>query len=171
MLIKVVGTAFILLSCGFTGFLLTAGVNEKYKQLEDIILMIEYFMTEINYGYTPVAEMLAELESRKSFSLKEFISVCAESFKAGTPLASAWQNAVFSEKSGLLIDGEDKAHLAVIGDFIGASYKADQLRRLEGAKAVFEQSKNSFLVKKEKLCRLYPSLSVLAGAALAVIIV
>lgn len=128
--------------------------------------MIEWFSTEIRYQGRDLNESVALAAERQSFSQLSFLKKCAPMLQ-DTPFPQAWERSVSDWKCAL--EEGDLIHLKSLSGVLGACDVQGQLSALERIQSEFTHSLETTAVQLETKGRMFRSLGILGGIAVAVI--
>lgn len=128
--------------------------------------MTEWFSTEIRYQGRNLNESIASAAEHKSFSQLDFLKTCAETMKS-TPFPQAWEASVNEWKCSL--EESDLTYLKSLSGVLGACDIQGQLTSLKRVESEFAQSLDKATSQSETKGRMFRSLGILGGIAVAVI--
>ena len=173
MIVTVVGCILIIGACSYIGFFLGKQYNTRFEQIKKLRSSLKMLETEIGYSMNPLPEALFRVGSRISGpvgTLYEHTSQVLEK-NAGLPMEQIWKGGLdrLSEEGSL-----KREELDVMDDFglgLGGSDREEQLKNLHLAQEHLRIIEASAESDRNKYERMYKTLGVLAGAALAIVFI
>ena len=168
-MLKIIGAAFVVLSCGFVGF----GIARNYKQtiyeLEQLLLALEFMQTQMQYQKTPLPLLCQKTaENTLGKVSKAFLAFANELDK----YVSADPSVCMTKSTDRLWESlpEMRVLFMHLGRVLG---KFDLEGQQKGIAAVHSEAKaklDSLLLNGESRMRGYQTLGLCAGAAVAILL-
>jgi len=173
MIVSIIGCILIIGACSYIGFFLGKQYNTRFEQVKKLRSSLKMLETEISYSMNPLPEALFRIGSRISGPVGILYEHVAELLEknAGLPMEKVWKVGLskLSEESSL-----KKEELDVLDDFglgLGGSDREEQLKNLHLAQEHLRIIEASAESDKNKYERMYKTLGVLAGTALAIVFI
>lgn len=167
--LKLTGIIAVFICSSAVGIIAAGRLRERLKMLRALRVMLGDISVLIRCKAVPLPELINELRKNPALAPLTFLDEIGEkmSFSAGQSFGEVWRSAAesFSAKA------EDKEFLYEIGAFLGKSDIAGQLSSAELYCRRTEEKIASAEREYSEKSRLYPSLGVLSGAFIAVILI
>lgn len=173
MLIKIFGSAIVLVSSTLIGLLMASKYKTRVRQLKEIRNSFQMIETEIFYTATPIIEVVEKISKRSPQPLCEVFDDISKNLKKreGESLGDIWRRAFERKKGYMAFIQEDLEVIYFFGSILGTS---DRQSQLKNAKLVQSQ-----LLKLEEYAerewmkneRLYRNLGILSGLAIIIILI
>ncbi len=170
MTFKLVGAAMILLgSCG-VGLYMASNHRLEIRNMRLLIAALDYMVCELRYRQTPLPELFRQAGSESHGSIKRiFAETASEMDRQIAPDAAICFRAVLSGESGLSPVCEYCLnHFAVS---LGKFDLDGQIESLESVRSLCRTKLEDLERNKDSRIRSYQTLSICAGAALAVLLI
>ncbi len=155
------------------GFSFGSQYNSRYWQLRKLRSSLKLLETEINYSLNPLPQALIKVGTRVSQPVNVLYQYSAQLMEKdmGAPIDEIWEKALIklAEVSSL-----KKTELDILLDFgqgLGVSDKEEQLKNLQLAQEQLRIVEANADALRQKNERMYKTLGVLAGLALALILI
>lgn len=169
MTLKLIGSAFIIISCGVFGFMIAAAHAREVKTIKTLINCLDYMEWELEYKMTCLPDLCRQVTNQCSGVLKSIFNDLAGLFDAGSePNAQRCMELILSDKKD--VPTYTKTALYQLGRTLG---KFDLEGQIKGIKAVKEECRRNL---EQLQCdhavriRTYKTLGLCAGAAMAIIL-
>lgn len=170
MVLKLIGSGFVLLGCTGFGFLFAGSVKRECRTLRQLIAALEFIICEINYRMTPLPELFRLTSSICSGVLgRLFLSIANELDKHTSSNADICVQTAL-KKHPDLPKSVGKC-ITLLGQTIGSFNIAGQIKLLEAVKAEASRLLKIANDNQENKLRCYKMLGLSAGAALVIIFI
>lgn len=146
---------------------MSSGLREKVSEIEACIALIDHLYDRLRYLQPTVMALLRSSMAIEQTGKLAFLGLAQEYTYQGTAFPAAWKAAVKSKPGRLGI--EECELISSLGDILGGADLESQLGALSYARAQMEVRLETARTAKEKNGKLYSTLGVLCGAALAII--
>ena len=171
MIWKLYGAILILFGAYVAGRLATADLIRRPLQLASLQRGILSLETEIGYGATPLPQAFRVAAGQAGdlagvFSATARILQQAQGFTAG----EAWQSVLSEKKPSLAFNKEDLQIGMQMGGHLGLSDSEDQLKRLALLRVRLQAQESAAQREREKMVKVWQSLSFALGFALILIL-
>ncbi|WP_051534264.1 stage III sporulation protein SpoIIIAB [Desulfitibacter alkalitolerans] len=173
MIVKITGCILIIGACSYMGFSLGKQYSARFEQLRKLRSSLKMLETEINYSMNPLPEALFKVGSRISWPVGILYAYTADLLakNMGLPMEQVWRAGLnrLAEESSLKTE-----ELDVLDDFgigLGGSDREEQLKNLHLVQEHLRIIELKAESDRNKYERMYKTLGVLAGAALALVII
>lgn len=167
-MIKIVAIVIIMLCCYQIGYNQSLKLMKQVKLLREIEKMFVYIKNNISYVAKPLKEIFYELAHSKEFKELDFIETCNDNLKNGEKFELAFVSGV--QKSELPLRQEDKELLISFGSQLGSSDIDGEMNKLAFYQDKLKILQKEATEKRDKLAKLYTSLGIFAGLALALVL-
>ncbi|MEG2774554.1 MAG: stage III sporulation protein AB [Acetivibrio sp.] len=171
MVLKILGSVFIIFSTSFLGYLLGMEKKNRLKQLRQLKKAGYLLRGEIQYGYTPLPEALINLGERSQTVFSDFFISVAEKLKKyeGESFYGIWEKEIKENLIKTSLQVGDKKKLMALGENLGYLDQEMQIKNidlyLDGLEEEIKVEMNS---QNEKI-RLYQLLGVLSGIFVTIV--
>lgn len=172
MVIKLINSCIIILFSTLIGLELAKGYVARAKELSALQGALSRLETEILHYATNLPEALIRIgESIRGGSGKLF-SLTGQTLidKTKFTVAEAWNSALEQLKADLCLQQEDIDILQRFGDQLGNSDKEGQARFIRLTQLQLREEEKKARAIREKYNRMYRSLGLLGGIALAILL-
>lgn len=171
LMLKLIGSLFVILACTGGGFLIAQGYSNRTKEIRQLQNIITYIETEIIYGQTPLITIMTNISEREQGQLAKIFANIAESMQKneGT-FAEAWQTAFEQMVSDTSLKASEVQVMQQLGKIMGRSDRANQQKYLRVALSHLqteEQDAHELQKKYEKLSR---TLGILTGILIVLLL-
>ena len=168
MTLKWMGAIFVVLGCGGVGLALRAEHCRQEKQLRQLIAALDYMQCELQYRLTPLPELCRMTGAQVNGSLGQlFIQLARELESRLNPDVYHCINAVLDKGQGL--SEGTCGILRTLGRSLGRFHLEGQLMGLENTRHQCRDDLEALTANREVRLRSYQTLSLCAGAALAIL--
>ena len=170
MYLKCLGAALIIAATYFYGNSISAFYRNRVNQLEELLLGLEMFFTEVNYGLTPLPRAFMNIGAK----LKEpvgtiFLDTTGEMQKSkGLSARECWQNALGNSSAILAFSSRNMKLLERLGLAWGKGDKSDQLRQIALIQELLRQALREAQEELQKNDKMWKYLGLLGGATLVI---
>lgn len=171
MLLKIIGSIFIIGSTSLFGYLLGKEKTNRLAQLRDLKKLLYQLRGEIQYGYTPLPEAMGNLGSRSETVFSGFFLDMEEQLKGyeGSSFYSIWKAGVEEKLKNTALNKADKRKLTAFGENLGYLDQDMQIRTIElYIEGLEEEINTESKAQKEKI-RLCQLLGVLSGIFVTIV--
>ena len=170
MTIRLIGVLLVVASCGGVGFTLAANYKKEEHCLRNIIAILDYMISDLQYRLTPLPQLCRqasalfhnpignffeklsdELNNRQHSEPVECVNVVLENFSSISPIV--------------------KDQLLTLGNSIGRFDVDGQVKGMESVRHECERNLQLLRDNRENRLRSYQTLGLCAGAALAILLV
>lgn len=170
MTLKTLGAILVLIGCGGFGILIAAAHRREVNALRHLILAIDYMSSQLQYQLTPLPELCSRTADMSKGTVKTFFAALSKQLQCQvSPNVQKCVDAVLS--CDLSIPVQTRDVIAQLGDTLGCFDVQGQLQALSGARTQAETVLSSCLHNQDVRLRSYQTLSLCAGAALAILFI
>ena len=146
-------------------------MNRRVNELKRIEKMIEQIKTWITFQNFPTDEIIERLAEAHDFSSFLFLGRCSDLMKKNYVFPEAWKKAITDKRNSLSLKNEELRFLIAFSEIIGTASVQRQLESLDGLKEEIDRVIIDAEKEKQKKGKLYRSLGLFGGAAVAIIII
>lgn len=170
MIIRILGAVLIVVGCGGVGFKLASDYIKQVNCLKQLLLILDYTSSELQYRLTPLPELCVQASRQGTGVLSTFFSTLAIELEAQiSPDVERCVSAALYKHQD--IPGEASRLLEQLGHSLGRFDLSGQLRGLEAVKAECNSVLEKLSKEKEHRVRNYKTLAFCAGLALAILFI
>ncbi|MCI8443527.1 MAG: hypothetical protein HFG27_13545 [Provencibacterium sp.] len=167
-MLKTTGLVLILLFCTSCGGLMALRLRKRTAALKKSQLFIHLLSERLSYTLCPVEELFLALAEEPLLEELDYIPDCSRRMAGRAPFPEAFCESV--SQSRLPLSARDREVISSLSPIVGASSAENQLQGLMLVKANLSGQAEQAQEQAEKRSRLYLSLGILSGAALAVLL-
>lgn len=160
-----------------TGAILLAGryfsqnMTLRRRQLEALVAMAGRMGDEIRYNGSDVCTLVERLGREPLAQTLPFLTQCTSHCRMGKPFPNAWQSALEEVQQEMHLSNEAMAQLSSFGSRLGATDLEGQMAHCGRYQREFERLLIEAREQERIKSRLYRSLSMLAGAAVIILLI
>lgn len=147
---------------------MASGLSKKVTAIEAAIALVAHFSDRLRYLQPTLAALLNSACGQSMLQPCSYLAPCREALRQGEAFPSAWQKAVRQCPGALGV--EQAAVLETLGDVLGATDLDSQLTALAWVREQLEHHLLSARQDREKYHKMYSTLGVLCGIAIAIIL-
>jgi len=171
MLLKIIGSVFVIASSSVFGYLMGKEKINRLMQLRTLKKILYQLRGEIQYSYTPLPEAMGSLGGRNETVFSDFflsMEVQLKNFEGNT-FYSIWKRGIEEKLKSTSLNKSDKVKLISLGENLGY---LDQVMQIRNIDLYIEGLDEEIIVEskslKEKI-RLYQLLGVLSGIFVTIV--
>ena len=170
MIGKIMGAILIVTGCGGFGFTLTATHRKEENGLRQLVSLLDYMQCELQYRLTPLPDLCRQVGNTDRNQISRFFGILADELDREV-LADV--QSCFHASMGQITPLPTKTAnaLEILGNTLGRFDVEGQIRDLEGVREYCRVELKAMAENKENRLRCYQTLSICAGAALAILFV
>ena len=170
MVYKWIGAVLIITGCGGFGFSLSAAHRREERHLRRLMDMLDFMARDLCYRATPLPELVTLGAGEGGRELSGVFRALGEALRGQVaPEVAGCMEAVLGDFPG--IPPQTREILRDLGSQLGRFDLPGQLKGLEQARECCRSRLEALEVGREDRLRNYQTLSLCAGAALALILV
>lgn len=171
-MIKFVGCIIVVLACSGLGYMLGLRYKMRVMELRSIRMSLQMLETEIVYANTPLPEAFKIVYSKTNAPVNVIFKYmgCSLSKKKHNTVGEAFIAALQDAKESLNINKEDADILISFGNSLGLSDIDGQVKNFNMAIKQLESQEQKAEESRHKNERMFKNLGVLAGLAIAIIL-
>ncbi len=170
MMIKLLGVAFVVFGCGHVGFRIAAGYKQEERALRELITILNYLGSELEYRMTPLPDLLNSVAKTFSGVPAKILGQLGQELEAqvSPDVASCMDNILNRTPD---IPSVTHGVLFRLGTCLGRFDLAGQLKELESVGDECHRNLKALEYNRDSRLRSYQTLGLCAGAALAILLV
>ena len=168
-MVKTVGLVLLVLFCACCGGVMAANLKKRTAALKKTQLFIHLLSERLSYTLCPVEELFLALAEEPLLEELDYIPDCSRRMAGRTPFPEAFCESVLHSR--LPLSDRDREVISSLSPIVGASSAENQLQGLKLVKANLSGQAQEAAEQADRRSRLYLSLGVLSGAALAVMLI
>lgn len=170
MQIKWIGAILIISGCGGYGFYLAANHNREVNTLQKLIALIEFMICELQFRMSPLPVLCRQAAFETSGVLRHvFINLSNEMESLIRAEANTCMHAAISKSPP--IPSVTLRCLKILGKSLGRFDLNGQINELDNVLNFCKMKRDELNSKKDIRIRSYRTLSLCAGAALAILLI
>ena len=170
MIIKFIGAVILICATSFIGFSMAAECSKRPRALRELQSMLQMLENEISYLSNLLSEAFNRIYDSSNFDTAILFREAAKYLGTdGYTADLAWEKAIEENFGKLSLNFEDKTILLSFGKMLGNSDLEGQLNniRLISSQLKLQEQKAEEMKRKNE--KMYRSLGVLSGLAIAII--
>ncbi len=170
MYLKCLGAALIIAAAYFYGSSISAFYQNRVSQLEELLLGLEMFFTEVNYGLTPLPHAFANIGAKLKKPVGAIFLDAGQEMQKGAGLSAreCWQKALGNHSAVLVLSSRGRKLLDRLGLAWGKGNKSDQLRQIALIQELLRQVLHEAREELQKNDKLWRYLGLLGGTTLVI---
>lgn len=167
--VKWIGAVLIISACGGFGFLLAFSHRKEERFLRSLIGALDFMASELHFRETPLPELCQRAAGECIGEIGFVFSRLAEELNRSiSPDVSCCMETALS---GMDIPMTSMQLFRLLGASLGRFDMEGQMKSLEAVREKCRENLRSFTDNREQRLRNYQTLSLCAGAALAILLV
>lgn len=170
MYLKLSGAVLIILTAYLFGFNVASAYRSRVLQLEEILMALEMYLTEINYGLTPLPQAFLNIGKRiKEPAGSLFVDAARLMLQnKGLSACDCWESAVGKNTPALDLLVGDLELVKKLGFIWGKSDKSGQLRQVAFIQELLRQALREAQKNQQKNDKIWKYLGLLGGMTLVI---
>ncbi|MDO9536286.1 MAG: hypothetical protein Q7J85_13410 [Bacillota bacterium] len=170
MYLKLSGAVLIILTAYLFGFNLSSAYRSRVRQLEEILMALEMYLTEINYGLTPLPQAFINIGKRiKVPTGCLFIDAARLMLQnKGLSASGCWESAVGKNTPALDLISDDLELVKRLGYIWGKSDKSGQIRQVSFIQELLRQALKEARKAQQTNDKIWKYLGLLGGMTLVI---
>lgn len=171
-MIKVIGCIVIVFASSGLGYMLGAKFKTRVKELGLIKITLQMLETEIVYSNTPLPDAFEIIYTKSSAPVNSMFKSMSRLLneKTHSTVGEAFKCALEEVKDTLCINKEDVELLKSFGNSLGSSDIDGQIKNFKMTIKQIEIQEKKAEESRSKNERMYKNLGILAGLAIAIIL-
>ena len=167
---KWIGAVLVILGCGGFGFLVADASKREEKHLRELLEVMEYMISELQYQLTPLPELMHRATDYTSGVLKQvFTTLCNELSGQAAPNAESCVRCTLEKHRTLpVLTGNI---LRFMGRSLGKFDLSGQINGLTLVKEACKENLQKLSKDRSERLRSYRTLGLCAGIALAILLI
>ncbi len=171
-MIKIIGAAFVLISCSAIGFEFSRALLKRKSNLESIREAVLFLMSEIRFSKRNASDMFLEAAKNDYGIVSQiFENMSREIEKKSKSVGEAWRNELLKHEKLLCFSKEEIKKLSALLDDFGKSDIYNQQKILEHTEDAVSKMINVAAEQCNKNVKLYRSIGVMVGIFICVLFV
>lgn len=170
MILKLMGTAFVVAGCGGIGFRIAANHRREEINLRQLIGILDYMECELQYRLTPLPELCRQIAGVFTGVIGNVFSELSSEMDAQVlPDMCTCMSATIAKMTKLTPVAQEE--LLLLGKSIGRFDLDGQIKGIEAVRQDCRRQLENLSSNRETRIRSYQTLGLCAGAALAILFV
>ena len=170
MMLKWFGAAVIIVGCGGFGLSMAASVKRECRQLIQLVHILDFFESELQYHLTSLPELCRLAAHESSGSIRNLFETLSVTLSSQThPDARSCMYDTLKNQE--IFTGRVYKHLQQLGKSLGRFDLNGQIQGIRTIRKVCESDIEILRRNKDIRTRSYQTLSLCAGAALVILFV
>lgn len=171
-MIKLLGSALVLVVATLFGFHMAGRYADRPKQIRHFLSALKMLETEIFYGATPLPEAAARLGNRVPAPVGAFFQALAEKLRDGRGVTAevAWTEALAETKQRMVLKTADLDVLQSFGRTLGVSDREDQIKHIHLAIAHLTAEESNARDEQQRNEKMWKYLGALLGLTVVILL-
>ena len=169
-MIKMIGVIFVIVSCGVVGFKISVNYKREEKYMFDLILILEYMISELQYRLTPLPQLCRQVSRIFNNSLGNVFEKFSEELELQQYADPAECMSIVLKKT-ICIPPITRDQIVTLGFCVGQFDIEGQIKSIESVLKECERRLALLRNNRDNRLRSYQTLGLCAGAALAILFV
>lgn len=171
MLLKLIGSVFLLFAGTMFGFYQAMQYARRPRQIRQLVGILQRLETEVSFGLTPLPEALLIVSRQSTEPLAGMLHMAGEQLeiKDGRSMREIWESSISQTWNQSSMKKNEKEIMLELGFTLGRSSSSDQVKHLRLAASQLQVEEAAALEDQQRYEKMWRSLGVLVGA-LAVIL-
>ena len=165
-----IGFAAIVLASTGLGFLLSADLGRRVRELSQAQALMREIGTHMRYFSSPVMEMVGKLSSREDFSALPFLRECEQRYEKCHNFDEAMAQALASRAQDMHMKKSDIDILASFFRGMGTTDTQGQIANCELHEVQLETALHAARERQKTHGRLYRTLGLLSGIMVCILL-
>ncbi len=168
MYLKIAGAALIIFAAYFYGFNLASMYYNRVRLLEELLMALEMFLTEVNYGLTPLPQAFMGIAKSANRPVGSLFSDAGKLMRQNRGLSAreCWRAALKKNTRGLDMSPQNMELLDRLGSIWGRSDKSGQQRQVALIQELLRQALGEAQAEYQKNNKICKYLGLLGGVTL-----
>ncbi|RJX28021.1 MAG: hypothetical protein C4554_03250 [Dethiobacter sp.] len=173
MYLKFWGASLIILAAYFFGHNISSMYRNRVCQLEELLLGLEMFLTEITYGLTPLPQAFINIGKKLKDPVGRLFSDTAWIMQKSRGLSAreCWKKALKNNSGALEFFGGGLELLDRLGFIWGKGDKSGQLRQIALMQELLRQAHREAQQDYQKNEKMWKYLGLLGGLTLVIFLI
>lgn len=173
MYIQFFGAVMIIAAAYLWGNEISSRYRRRVQNLEELVLTLEMFLTEIRYGLTPLPRVFEELGHRVRRPVGNLFCEAAALMKDGEGHSAleCWKKAAGKYEHELCFMPGDLQLLEKLGKVWGKGDKEGQARQVALVQELFRQALEEARLEQHKNEKIWKYLGLLGGMTLVIFLI
>lgn len=168
IVIKYIDLLLIITVCTYMGFSKSKEFSKRVTSLKNIKNSLNIFKAKIEFTYEPIKDIFEEISKIVYKSEENIFQNFCDNLE-NRDITIVWNEAIQNTAIGL--NQDDKEVLIMLGKMLGKTDKSGQISEIELVNNFLNKQIEEAEEKKAKNEKLYKTLGVVSGLAIAIILV
>lgn len=146
---------------------MASGLSRRVESIRRAAALLSHLHQRMSHLQPTMAGLIQSASELDAFAGLDFLGMCQRGMREGTPFPTAWREALKESSS---MEGAPREILLELGEVLGSSSLESGLSSLEFARRRMELELEAAREKRDKYTKLYRTLGVLGGFAIALIL-
>ncbi|HEX2946440.1 MAG TPA: stage III sporulation protein SpoIIIAB [Clostridia bacterium] len=172
MLLKIVGSLVVILSCSFLGLILSRDCSRRPQQLRELQTLLQMFENQISYLSDVLIEAFERVNRVANSETGLIFGRAAEILGKGEAqsAANAWEQAVRQCIRRTALNREDEEVLVEFGKLLGSTDLEGQIKNIRLTMEALRIQEKKAEESRSKNETMYKSLGILGGIAVVIVL-
>ncbi len=172
ILLRILGSALIILGSFSLGYLLSINYKKRPQQLRELQGMLTYFENQVSFMSCVLKDALFKTGTLNNSEASVFFTEAAGILLKGrTTAQSAWKESIEKNIYKTAFNKEDMSILMEFGNMLGSSDYEGQMKNIRLVLSQLKIQETKAEEEKKKNQDLYFKLTALGGAALVIVLI
>lgn len=155
--------------CSLIGIIKGRSFKHRVCQLEQSLVMLEKIQTYLRYEQMPTKDIIDCLVDCEELQQLCFLKLCHQQLKKSHDFPRLWTQSINQSANKMDFQKDDQKVLKMLGNILGSTNTENQLNQLELVRQLLEQSFQQATQEHQQKGKLFQSLGVLSGIAIAIL--
>ena len=172
MIYKLIGAILIIFTAYCYGCSISAVYKNRVKRLEELLLSLEIFKAEINYGLSMLPEVFRSIGNKLHSPIGSLFSRSEEYMmkKEGFSAEDCWHKSLAEIQEGLELNQDQFLLLKKMGLIWGKGDKSDQMRQVVLMQELLRQALQEAREDRVKNEKMWRYLGLLGGCTIVILL-
>lgn len=167
---KLLGSILVIGGCGGVGFMLALSHKRTEMVLRQLLSALDFMECELQYRLTPLPELCRQTAAEsKGWVGDIFLALADELDNQISPEVKSCMNAALAKSREL--PEQAKIAMTELGQTLGRFDLPGQIKGIENVRQICRQGLDTLSSNRDQRIRSYQTLSLCAGAALAILFI
>lgn len=169
---KLIGALLVFLASSSLGVLLARNLALRQEVLRELQMALQLLETEIAYAATPLPEAFRRVAGKTRPPTRHLFAAAHRALlgTSGTTGGEAWGQGIAALARAAPLEAEDLAVLTDFGQGLGRGDRADQVKKLELARAQLRRLEEAAAENRLRQARVWQTLGLLVGLTIILLL-
>ncbi|MCL6453189.1 MAG: stage III sporulation protein AB [Alicyclobacillus sp.] len=170
-MIRLVGSALVVVACAGMGFAIARGYRERPRQLQHLMEALRLLKVEIEFTATPLPQALRRVAERSTDPIRGLFAATADALaRPGVTVAEAWMAGYEQVRRRSYLVPADLEVLVSFARTLGTSDSVHQIQHVDATLAQLEGLWREAAALQERYAKLAQYVGVLGGLFVVILL-